>query len=100
VIAVTGPVMQLSFVLYRSPVNLAGCMQDLYRCLYLFMRRRECLNDGLDLAGMYAPHAGITEFMPGTCRISGNHAGIANLGSDIVRRHLAMGMTGGSDFQL
>nr|GEU28369.1 hypothetical protein [Tanacetum cinerariifolium] len=84
----------------ESPASLARCKIDGCRLVYFGQTRRKGLDDGLDLVRVDAPHARIAEFGGSALGIVGGHCRVPDLGGDVMRRHLAVRVAGGGNFQL
>src|SRR5437899_9902050 len=98
--AVTGAVMQCAIDTDRCPSS-TSCGSN-YFCsdLNLPLIGRESFEDRADLAGMNAPHAREAELVGRLLRCAAHRFDIVEFGDNAMRRHLAVRMGGGSDFEL
>ena len=92
--------MQLGLVLDRSPVGVLRGNEDARRFVDLGEVGAHGLDDGLDLAGMNAPHAQVAEFEAAAAGVLAHHVKVLDLGGDVVRRHDAVSQRSGSDLGL
>ena len=97
---VTGPVMQLTGMTDRCPVSRLSGQDDLAGLVNLRLAGGHGLQDGANLVGVDAPHAGVTQLTGGLLGCRANGVGVLEFGDHAVRGHFAMGVAGARNLEL
>ena len=104
VVTVAGAVVQARFlavlVADGRPLDGLGRGDDGDGLVDLGRARREGLDDGADLVGVDAPHAGVAQQCAGPLGGALQRVEVLELGHDAVRRRLGAGMAGGGYLEL